>query len=109
MHWHEVETRQPQFALAVEGRRNGLRPCRDEDAKEDYIGGTVVAAAGVVAVVFVAAVGVEDVVAAAAFEETAEHSAASGTSVLTAGLRPWETYPPIADSQPEESSSLATV
>lgn len=89
MHWHEVETRQPQFALAVEVRRNGLRPCRDEDAKEDYIGGTVVAAAaGVVAVVFVAAVGVEDVVAAAAFEETAEHSAASGTSVLTAGSGP---------------------
>ena len=89
VHWHEVETRQPQFALAVEGRRNGLRPCRDEDAKEDYIGGTVVAAAaGVVAVVFVAAVGVEDVVAAAAFEETAEHSAASGTLVLTAGLGP---------------------
>ena len=87
VHWHEVETRQPQFALAVEGRRNGLRPCWDEDAKEDYIGGTVVAA-GVVAVVFVAAVGVEDVVAAAAFEETAEHSAASGTSVLTAGSGP---------------------
>ena len=87
MHWHEVETRQPQFALAVEVRRNGLRPCRDEDAKEDYIGGTVVAA-GLVAVVFVAAVGVEDVVAAAAFEETAEHSAASGTSVLTAGSGP---------------------
>ena len=90
VHWHEVETRQPQFALAVEGRRNGLRPCRDEDAKEDYIGGTVVAAAaaGVVAVVFVAAVGVEDVVAAAAFEETAAHSAALGTSVLTAGSGP---------------------
>ena len=85
--WHEVETRQPQFALAVEGWRNGLRPCPDEDAKEDYIGGTVVAA-GLVAVVFVAAVGVENVVAAAAFEETAEHSAASGTSVLTAGSGP---------------------
>lgn len=82
-HWHEVEKRQPQFALAAEVRRNGVRPYRDEDAKEDYIGGTVV-----VAVVFVAAVGVEDVVAAAAFEATAEHLAAWGTSVLTAGSGP---------------------
>lgn len=73
--WHELETQQPQFALAVEVRRNGLRPYRDEDAK-GCIGGT---AAGVVAVVFVAAVGVEDVVAAAAFEATAEHLAAWGT------------------------------
>jgi len=80
-HWHELETRQPQFALAVEVRRHGLRPYRDEDAKENYIGGTVVA------VVFVAAVGVEDV-AAAAFEATAEHLAAWGTSVLTAGSGP---------------------
>lgn len=72
---HELETQRPQFALAVEVRRNGLRPYRDEDAK-GCIGGT---AAGVVAVVFVAAVGVEDVVAAAAFEATAEHLAAWGT------------------------------